>query len=159
MTEIRPQTLGTVSSSPRCRPTRWGDPAHAGPLPDGVRDLVGLVFELSDTPAAADVVVPAPHLADELLTGLRSIVGDEHVVLDDAVRRQRTRGKSTPDLLRQRAGDLSDAPDVVVRPADHDDVQAVLDYRAAAPDRGRPVRWRHRRDRRARARPRQASPA
>ena len=49
-------------------------------------------------------------------------------MLDDALRRQRTRGKSTPDLLRQRAGDLSDAPDVVVRPADHDDVQAVLDY-------------------------------
>ena len=49
-------------------------------------------------------------------------------MLDDAVRRQRTRGKSTPDLLRQRAGDLSDAPDVVVRPAGHDDVQAVLGY-------------------------------
>lgn len=113
---------------PEMPPTRWGDPAHAGPLPDGVRDLVGLVFELGDTPAAADVVVPAPHLAPELLDGLRSIVGAEHVVLDDGVRRQRTRGKSTPDLLRQRAGDLSDAPDVVVRPADHDDVQAVLDY-------------------------------
>lgn len=113
---------------PEMPPTRWGDPAHAAPLPDGVRDLVGLVFELSDTPAAADVAVPAPHLADELLAGLRSIVGDEHVVLDDAVRRRRTRGKSTPDLLRQRAGDLSDAPDVVVRPAGHDDVQTVLNY-------------------------------
>ena len=123
MTEIKHDKI-----QPEMPPTRWGDPAHAAPLPDGVRDLVGLVFELSDTPAAADVAVPAPRLADELLAGLRSIVGDEHVVLDDAVRRQRTRGKSTPDLLRQRAGDLSDAPDVVVRPAGHDDVQAVLGY-------------------------------
>ena len=113
---------------PEMPPTRWGDPANAGPLPDGVRDLVGLVFSLGDTPAAADVAVPAPALAADLLDGLRAVVGDDHVVLDDAVRRLRTRGKSTPDLLRQRAGDLSDAPDVVVRPADHDGVQAVLDY-------------------------------
>src|SRR5204862_516095 len=109
-------------------PTRWGDPAHAGPLPDSVRDLVGLVFPLSDTPAAEDVAVPASHLPADLLAGLGAVVGEEHVVLDDAVRRRRTRGKSTPDLLRQRAGDLTDAPDVVVRPAGHGEVQAVLDY-------------------------------
>ncbi|WP_322937396.1 FAD-binding oxidoreductase [Nocardioides bizhenqiangii] len=123
MTEISHDLL-----QPEMPPTRWGDPAHAGPLPDGVRDLVGLVFPLSDTPAAADVAVPAPQLAPDLVAGLRAVVGEEHVVLDDAVRRQRTRGKSTPDLLRQRAGDLGDAPDVVVRPDDHDDVQAVLDF-------------------------------
>ncbi|KAA1415551.1 FAD-binding oxidoreductase [Nocardioides humilatus] len=110
--------------------TRWGDPAHAAPLPDGVRDLVGLVFSLGDTPAKADVAVPAPALAADLLDGLRAVVGADNVVLDDTARRQRTRGKSTPDLLRQRSGDLSDAPDVVVRPGDHDDVQAVLDYAA-----------------------------
>ncbi len=123
MTEIK-----DAQRQPEMPPTRWGDPAHAGPLPDSVRDLVGLVFELSDTPARLDVTVPATHLAEELLAGLRAIVGDDHVVLDDDVRRRRTRGKSTPDLLRQRAGDLSDAPDVVVRPAGHDEVQALLGY-------------------------------
>ncbi len=123
MTEIQHDLL-----QPEMPPTRWGDPAHAGPLPDSVRDLVGLVFELSDTPAAVDVVMPASHLSPDLLAGLGAVVGEEHVVLDDASRRQRTRGKSTPDLLRQRAGDLTDAPDVVVRPGNHDDVQGVLDY-------------------------------
>jgi alkyldihydroxyacetonephosphate synthase len=58
--------------------------------------------------------------------GLRELLGAEHVLTDDATRRLRTRGKSTPDLLRARAGDLSDAPDVVVRPGDHADVAAVL---------------------------------
>jgi alkyldihydroxyacetonephosphate synthase len=48
------------------------------------------------------------------------------VLTDDTTRRLRTRGKSTPDLLRQRAGDLADAPDVVVRPGSHDEVAAVL---------------------------------
>jgi alkyldihydroxyacetonephosphate synthase len=38
----------------------------------------------------------------------------------------RTRGKSTPDLLRARSGDLADAPDAVVRPSTHDEVAAVL---------------------------------
>ncbi len=50
------------------------------------------------------------------------------MLTDDDNRRLRTRGKSTPDLLRQRTGDLSDAPDVVVRPGSHDDVAALLAY-------------------------------
>ncbi|WP_246383517.1 FAD-binding oxidoreductase [Nocardioides stalactiti] len=122
MTETSPTQL-----QPEMPPTRWGDPAHAGPLPDGVRDLVGMVFALGDTPAASDVTVPAPALAEQLVEALRGIVGADAVVLDDGVRRLRTRGKSTPDLLRQRAGDLGDAPDVVVRPGSHEEVQAVLD--------------------------------
>ena len=47
-------------------------------------------------------------------------------VTDDDSRRLRTRGKSTPDLLRARSGDLADAPDAVVRPGDADEVAAVL---------------------------------
>lgn len=107
-------------------PARWGDPAAAAPLPETARGLVEMVFGVRDTPAASDVVVPAPGLSDPALTALRSLLGDEHVLLDDEVRRLRTRGKSTPDLLRQRAGDLSDAPDVVVRPSTHEEVAAVL---------------------------------
>jgi alkyldihydroxyacetonephosphate synthase len=123
MTTERPSVL-----QPEMPATRWGDPAHATGLPDGVRDLVGLVFPIQDTPARADVPVPAPRLAADQVAGLRAIVGDDNVVLDDELRRQRTRGKSTPDLLRQRTGDLGDAPDVVVRPAGHDEVVAVLAY-------------------------------
>ena len=48
------------------------------------------------------------------------------MLLDDATRTLRTRGKSTPDLLRARSGDLTDAPDAVVRPDGHDEVLAVL---------------------------------
>ena len=110
--------------------TRWGDPAHASDLPEGVRDLVALVFPVQDTPARTDVSVPAPRLPDEHIAGLAALIGAEHVVTDDAARRQRTRGKSTPDLLRQRAGDLGDAPDVVCRPAGHDEVVALLGYAA-----------------------------
>ncbi|HWJ09451.1 MAG TPA: FAD-binding oxidoreductase [Nocardioides sp.] len=121
MTTERPTVL-----QPEMPATRWGDPAHASALPDGVRELVGMVFPIRDTPTLEEVALPAPRLTDAQLAGLRAILGDAHVVTDDATRRVRTRGKSTPDLLRQRAGDLGDAPDAVVRPGGHDDVVAVL---------------------------------
>ena len=107
-------------------PSRWGDPALAGPLPDSARGLVELAFGLADRTALAEPALPESGLADDLVVALRAVVGDEFVLTDDATRRLRTRGKSTPDLLRMRAGDLSDAPDVVVRPAGHDEIAAVL---------------------------------
>lgn len=121
-----PQAETATALQPEMPATRWGDPAHAAGLPDGVRDLVSLVFPVRDTPARIDIEVPATRLAAAQLDGLRALLGAEHVVTDDGTRRVRTRGKSTPDLLRQRSGDLGDAPDVVVRPGGHDDVAAVL---------------------------------
>lgn len=111
-------------------PTRWGDPAAAAPLSDDRRALIEAVFGIDERPAKADVAVPAPSIGADVLEALRTAVGADRVVLDDAVRRIRTRGKSTPDLLRQRKGDLSDAPDAVVRPRTHDEVAAVLAWAA-----------------------------
>ncbi|MET1059709.1 MAG: FAD-binding oxidoreductase [Nocardioides sp.] len=107
-------------------PSRWGDPAAAAPLPDATRGLVELAFGIHESPAVSSVSLSAPVLPDAVLLELRSLLGDEHVLVDDETRRLRTRGKSTPDLLRARAGDLSDAPDAVVRPGTHDDVVALL---------------------------------
>ena len=106
-------------------PQRWGDPAAAAELPDSARGLIELAFGLSETPAAPSVTVPASGLSEELLESLRGVLGAEHVLTDDDTRRLRTRGKSTPDLLRARAGDLSDAPDVVVRARAYDGVGCV----------------------------------
>jgi alkyldihydroxyacetonephosphate synthase len=108
-------------------PQRWGDPAEAAPLPETTRGLAeAFLGGTRDTPAVESVELPAPGLGAELIDSLRRLLGDEAVLVDDGSRRLRTRGKSTPDLLRARAGDLSDAPDVVVRPSSHDDVAAVL---------------------------------
>ena len=107
-------------------PQRWGDPAAAAPLPESTRGLVEMAFGLDERPAVTGAVPPAGALGADLLDGLRAIVGADHVRTDDATRALRTRGKSTPDLLRARAGDLDDAPDAVVRPADHDEVERLL---------------------------------
>ena len=107
-------------------PQRWGDPAAAAPLPEGARTLVEAVFGPATAAEPVAGILPTPALPHEALGALRSAVGDDHVLVDDDVRRLRTRGKSTPDLLRARAGNLDDAPDAVVRPGSHDEVAAVL---------------------------------
>jgi alkyldihydroxyacetonephosphate synthase len=107
-------------------PQRWGDPAEASTLPESVRSLVDAFVGTRDTPAVSAVELPVPGIGTDELADLRSLLGDDAVLTDDATRRLRTRGKSTPDLLRARSGDLADAPDVVVRPGSHDDVVATL---------------------------------
>lgn len=107
-------------------PQRWGDPAHAEGLPDSVRGLVDAVIGVRETPAADAVTLPAVGLDEDLLASLRTMLGQDAVLTDDLARRLRTRGKSTPDLLRARSGDLADAPDAVVRPGSHEDVAAIL---------------------------------
>ena len=118
----------TMVEQTEMHPSRWGDPARATALPDTARGLIEMVFGLDERPALEDVKVPASAIDPAVLAELADTLGAEHVLTDDATRRLRTRGKSTPDLLRQRSGDLSDAPDAVVRPASHDDVAAVLDW-------------------------------
>ena len=110
-------------------PQRWGDPSAAAALPDSARGLVELAFGgIRDTSAAPRALPELPELDDGILDGLRALVGAEHVLTDAATRALRTRGKSTPDLLRARAGDLTDAPDVVVRPADQSEVEALVAF-------------------------------
>ncbi len=118
--------MSPESPTVEMHPQRWGDPAAATDLPEAARGLVELAFGLQDCPAVTGATPPTPLLDGELLDGLRALVGAEHVLVDDATRVLRTRGKSTPDLLRARAGDLTDAPDAVVRPDGHAEVEAVL---------------------------------
>lgn len=107
-------------------PQRWGDPARASALPEGARGLVDLVFGVSETPAQEGAALPGVGLEPAVAAALGAVVGADHVLADDQSRRVRTRGKSTPDLLRARAGDLADAPDLVVRPGSHEEVAALL---------------------------------
>jgi alkyldihydroxyacetonephosphate synthase len=109
-------------------PQRWGDPAAAAPLPETARGLIEMAFGIAEQPVAGAVTLPEAGIAPALLDGLRDLLGAEHVRTDDETRRLRTRGKSTPDLLRARAGDLTDAPDAVLRPGSHEDVAAILAF-------------------------------
>ncbi|MFF4091211.1 FAD-binding oxidoreductase [Streptomyces nigra] len=110
----------------------WGDPAKAAPLPETVtgllRDLLGVRPRTAEPIALADIAVPEPGLEPAALQDLVAAAGgEEHVRTDAETRVRHTRGKSTPDLLRIRDGEVdADLPAVVVLPADHDEVVAVL---------------------------------
>lgn len=107
-------------------PQRWGDPAKAAALPETVRGFIDAYVGTRDTVPTTEESLPLVGLAEEQLGSLRAVVGDDAIFTDDATRRLRTSGKSTPDLLRARSGDLSDAPDAVVRPGSHEDIATVL---------------------------------
>lgn len=110
----------------------WGDPARATPLPDTVsgllRDLLGVAPRGAAALPLEEIGVPASPLDATVRRALERAVGDrpDRVRTDAETRLRHTRGKSTPDLLRMRAGDTADTPAAVVLPDDHDQVLAVL---------------------------------
>src|SRR4051794_39283830 len=101
----------------------WGDPARATPLPEPVvgllRDLLGVKPLTAPPLDLADVTVPEPRLTAEAVRALAAVA---EVRTDAESRIRHTRGKSTSDLLRIRAGSATAAPDAVVLPADHEAV-------------------------------------
>lgn len=114
---------------PEMRWDGWGDPDRATELPRAVRALLplllGRVPRPDPAPAIESVAVDESRLTADDLTALRAVVGEPGVRVDAQTRLRRSGGRSTPDLLRRRRFHQQ-APDVVVRPADHAEVRAVL---------------------------------
>ncbi|MEV4355837.1 FAD-binding oxidoreductase [Nonomuraea sp. NPDC049625] len=108
----------------------WGDPALARELPEQVRALLRdfLGVRAPDVPAVGleSVRLPPVALPEPLLGALAGVVGSAYVLTSHEARVRHTRGKSTPDLLRMRAGDGSAAPDAVVLPGSHEEVAELL---------------------------------
>jgi alkyldihydroxyacetonephosphate synthase len=107
----------------------WGDPSDAVALPESVRRLLGAALK-----PRADAAPPKPQpatLTGEHLAAMRRVCSE--VDDGDAARLGHAAGMSTVDLLALRAGDVTTAPDAVLRPAGHDEVLAVL--RAASEHR------------------------
>ena len=92
-----------------------------------VAEIAG-VAELPHTPARHqhEVELPASRLSANLVDSLRSATSAERVKLDRYERAFHARGKSYPDLIRLRRGEVESAPDAVVYPESHDEVMAVL---------------------------------
>jgi alkyldihydroxyacetonephosphate synthase len=76
--------------------------------------------------AIEDVPLPPVRLAADAVVAIAAVVGRDHALSDPEARLLHTRGKSTTDLLRARAGDGAGAPDLVVLPVDHEEVLEVL---------------------------------
>lgn len=79
-----------------------------------------------------ELPIPAAKISDDLLGQLKGAVGESYTHTDDMSRIVHTYGKSLRDLWKIRGGILPRVPDVVVYPADEDEVQAVVDLLVAA---------------------------
>lgn len=110
---------------------RWGDPNEASELSEGLKSLVVGALGVSGEPDRAvdlsEVRLPESTLPDAFVAAASDLVGEDHVRRDHESRVRHTRGKSTPDLLRMRDGDGADAPDAVILPLYHEEVQGVVD--------------------------------
>ena len=109
-------------------PYRWGDPARPMPLPELARAALTQLGARPPAPPVdpADIPLPDSVLPDKARAAIEAAVGAAHVSVAAADRVGHTRGFSTPDLLKLRAGDAVDAPDAVVFPGSHDEVLALL---------------------------------
>jgi alkyldihydroxyacetonephosphate synthase len=109
----------------------WGEDGHDVALPEHA--LAMLRSELGIDPAAGalPVALEAVRLPDSRLDAsvrarLAAVVGEENVLDDRAARVGHAAGRSYPDLVRLRTGELTGAPDAVVAPGSADQVQALL---------------------------------
>jgi alkyldihydroxyacetonephosphate synthase len=98
------------------------------PLPAAIHNAVEVWKDRTPVLPVPELAVhlPASSLSPAARRSLESTVGADHVHDDDATRIRHTRGKSTPDLVRIRQGDATDAPDAVVEPGSTDEVVGVL---------------------------------
>lgn len=108
----------------------WGDPERAQPLSPDLRrlihDALGVRRDGPPRPRLQELSLPPARLAGPVIERLAGVVGADHVAVDPECRIRHLRGKSTPDLLALRLGDVDDAPDAVVWPGSHEEVLELL---------------------------------
>lgn len=109
--------------------TRWGSAEEIPALDDRVRDYLAQRVGHAQPwpridPRGADV--PPSRMPGDVVSALIDIVGAEHVSADPGDRLAATGGAGFVDYARRRTGDVSDIPDLVVRPAHHDEVLRIL---------------------------------
>ena len=105
----------------------WGAPGSRPVLGEGIRallaDRLGPLVPSATTPLA-DVQLPDAADLPPVLVAAAGGDGAISVASEDRIRH--SAGKSYPDLIRMRSGELTEAPDAVLAPASPESVAAVL---------------------------------
>lgn len=108
---------------------RWGGPQDAPELSPRIREYLARHVGVAAPWPPADPeawTVPASRLASNLVEALRGAVGEGYVSDTREDRLAATGGAAFVDYARRRSGVIDDVPDLVVRPASHDEVLRVL---------------------------------
>lgn len=119
------------NTRPRMRWWGWGEDGNDGPVKPGARAMLteacGWPDGVDNPPVELDAVqLPTSTLPDAAREKLAAVVAADHIREDRATRVSHAAGRSYPDLLRLRGGDLPYAPDAVLYPASSQDVDRLL---------------------------------
>ncbi len=107
--------------------------AREAALLDALGRRLGRRLEPAPPPVALESVrLPPPKLAASTLAALRAACGEDAVRTSAAERVTHALGRSLPDLLRLRRGEIDAAPEAAVYPRDEGAVAAVLRIAADA---------------------------
>jgi alkyldihydroxyacetonephosphate synthase len=93
--------------------------------PRALAELATLVGEPVPSPPVDRADVRLPDAA-AIPDSVARVVGAENVHTGEGDRLRHSHGMSYPDLVRLRSGRIEGAPDAIVRPADHQQVEGVL---------------------------------
>lgn len=111
----------------------WGDPDVVFPAEEKEnlwpwsRRTLGIVEEVCVPPVPRESVrLPAARRDPRLVAALAQILPADAILSDDDERLLHAYGKSYPDLLRVRRGEVLRAPDLVCLPGSHDDVERIV---------------------------------
>ena len=112
----------------------WGDPDITFPMADKPKLWPWIVQKLGITSASptetpvelGSIDMSAPRAGAELFAELRRILKPEQLTLDPLERLLHSYGKSFPDLFRVRNGIVGRAPDAVLLPDSHEQVEALM---------------------------------
>lgn len=119
------------NTQPRMRWWGWGEDGNDGPVKPGARamlaDACGWPDGVDNPPVALeDVQLPVSALPSSVRERFESAVGAAYVRDDHATLVSHAAGRSYPDLVRLRSGDVPFGPDAVLYPAASEEVDQLL---------------------------------
>jgi len=112
----------------------WGDPAFVFPMDEKpllwpfIQKTLGLAADCKKTPPVdrASIKLPEARANAEFVRVISAILKPAQIATDDEQRLIHTYGKSFPDLYRVRRGIVNNAPDMVLFPESHADVEKIV---------------------------------
>ena len=119
------------NTQPRMRWWGWGEDGNDGPVKPGAKKMLtetcGWPKGANRPPVELDAVeLPDDDLPDDSRARFEELLGAEFVRSDHATRVSHAAGRSVPDLIRLRSGEVPFAPDVVLYPASDAEVDELL---------------------------------
>lgn len=111
----------------------WGSPNFVFPMDKKpslwpwIKAKLGVDESIITKPVdRAQIVMPAPILNAEFVAAIQTVLSPDQILSGDDDRLLHSYGKSYPDLFRVRRGQIRKAPDLVLMPQSHEDVEAIV---------------------------------